>query len=359
MKKTLVVLLILAVAGGAFAQEVTFSGEVLAGVKVLIPGDNSSSGADNAIFYGDDNDDDRGLKARFNVDVDGENYGLQFGLQANRRNWANDNPGVDDYFSLYNAHGWSTIMDMATIRAGLIDPNAWGVGGWIDDNVDAGFGVRFEVHPIDGLNVGVFIPARLDVVEFGDAFQGLSNSQGFAAGFKYEQEDFFEVSASFGLYGFGSADDADAKLLFGAGYYGMPGLGIYVGLSVEDLMGNADPDENPTIKIGLNVDYAVMPALDAGLVVGVTLYDGLKEIEIKPWLEYAVAEDFIVGLDIPVTLAEDTSEDFGFAGVDLNLWGKYLIGQSYIKFGYGFEMLTENYGDNFDNYVGLWFGYKF
>jgi len=383
MKKTLVVLLILAVAGGAFAQEVTFSGEVVSGVLIQL-----GDGYEDPVIRGDDDDDDRAVRARLNAEVDGGNWGAQLGIAADFRAYGSfvdglfDNSGnVDPNWEepedfnaggqganlyLYNAHAWGTIADMFTIRAGLIDPGVWTVGGWVDENISSGLGLRFEIHPIEGLNIGAFIPAPLSSdtpPTLENNFSGRNfRGDGFGAGFSYAQEGLFEVSAGFGVgpsdSGNAPADHYDGTLIFGAGYYGVENLSVYVGLGVYDLI-EAD---DPTILIGLNVGYDVTPELNAFLEVGVTMFDGLEEIWIDPGLTYAVSEDVSVGFDVGLTLAENPDEDLALKSVEPFLWAQYGIGNAFVKFGYGFTLTTEDFagGDSsLDHKIGLWFGASF
>jgi len=398
MKKTLVVLLILAVAGGAFAQEVTFSGEVASGLLIEfndVHAGTHPSYANSA--SADDDDDGRAVRARLNADVNDGNWGAQLGIQAN---YVDDNYGTT--LDLYNAHGWATILDMVTIRGGLIDPGVWTVGGWVDKNVSSGLGLRVEAHPIEGLNIGVFIPAALTGAETDHAFIGKNvRSEGFAVGFSFEQEDFFKVSAAFGLYGVSNPEDYgylpgeegySGKIIFGAGYYGMPGLGVYVGLEVADIINGqtyydekakANEDKGYT-RIGLNVDYDVTPELHVFLEAGVQLngvvyapvFDieqnasGLALVEIKPGLTYAVTEDFQAGFDVKLTLKKnpiewapgmhgqtgEPSDSLGLSNIAPTLFGKYSIGNAWIKLLYGLDFVTADYSINGEWKDSKWSG---
>ena len=348
-----------------------------------------------------DDDDIGGLKARLNADVDGGNWGMQFGLAA-------DMIGENDDASLYiyNAHGWSTILDMVTIRAGLIDPGVWVTDGWIDTNLSSGLGIRVEIHPMEGLNVGVFIPtpAGGDYIE--DAIQGYGNEDGgMAFGFSYEQEDLFEVSAALrfrpsnewdayeefaadilpmlhalakitfndpdlsyddfldglkALMGLDDIEDEDDFVITaGFGYYGVPNLSIYAGLLVEYISSDADTKTS----IGLNADYDVTEQLSAGLELGIVLWDGFFSFEFTPSVTYVLSEEISVGAGITGILAENFDEDIALASIGADLWAQYDIGNSYIKLGYGFTSTTEDFsptGDSFvDHYIRLLFGYSF
>ena len=419
MKKTLVVLLILAVAGGAFAQEVTWSGEVVTGALIQL-GDSY----DDPVIAADDDDDGRAIRARLNADVDGGNWGVQLGIGADWQGIPGINEdAVDAIFAvakqvdpdytraelmdaigdnlrsaafmgtledfsffgfggnlyLYNAHGWGTIADMATIRAGLIDPGVWTVGGWVDENISSGLGIRLEIHPMEGLSLGAFIPTPYggDVLE--DSFKN-----GFGMGFSYAQEELFEISAGFGLYisdpvfAFtGTALPADIlalisslgsmtgwtvlpgeeemKVIAGFGFYGVENLSVYVGLAALNLL-EAD---DPTIKIGLNAGYDVTEQLNAALEAGFTLCDGIQEIEFTPSVTFLATEEISLGASVTGVMKNDDSDDLGLSNFKGDLWAQYNIGNSYIKAGYGFDFATKDFDDATDHYIRLLFGYSF
>ena len=348
--QVLEVLLILAVAGGAFAQEVTWSGEVATGALIQL-GDSY----DDPVIAADDDDDGRAIRARLNANVDGGNWGLQLGIGADWKSPSFDQDAFDTVFdalfaaefaldptldkdefydklmdrakedfesldefsfggnlTLYNAHGWGTIADMVTVRAGLIDPGVWTVGGWVDENISSGLGIRLEIHPMEGLSLGAFIPTPYGGNVLEDSFK-----DGFGMGFSYAQEGVFELSAGFGMY---VSDDVFAyvgdditdpdelgrdnwdylpgeeemKVIVGFGFYGVENLSVYVGLAALNLL-EAD---DPTIKIGLNAGYDVSAQLNAALEAGFTLCDGIQEIEFTPSVTFLATEDISVGAGV-------------------------------------------------------------
>jgi len=396
-------LLILAVAGGAFAQEVTWSGEVATGALIQL-GDSY----DDPVIKADDDDDDRAIRARLNAEVDGGNWGLQLGIGADWKSPSFDQDAFDVVFaaataagstdtldefmekygkeftdiddvsvggnlSLYNAHGWGTIADMATVRAGLIDPGVWTVGGWVDENISSGLGIRVEIHPMEGLSLGAFIPTPYGGNVLEDSFK-----DGFGMGFSYAQEDLFEFSAGFGLYisdpvfGFVGDDitnltqladfdnwytpgEEEMKVIVGFGFYGVENLSVYVGLAALDLL-EAD---DPTIKIGLNADYVVTDQLGVALEAGFTLCDGIQEIEFTPSVTFLATEDISLGAGVTGVLKNDDSDDLGLSNFKADLWVQYDIGNSFIKAGYGFDVGTKDFADATDHYIRLLFGYAF
>ena len=322
----------------------------------------------DATIKADDDDDGRGVRARLNAEVDGGNWGIQFGLAADF------NADTEDVVYLYNAHGWSSILDMITIRAGQIDPGIWTVGGAIDENYASGLGVRLEVSPMEGLSLGAFIPfANPGPEVIADNFK-----DGTAFGFSYAQEGLFEASLAFKLYiadewAFWNEEpvpvtpgdeEEDGKLMAGFGFYGVENLSLYLGLEFLHLISDLDL----IAKIALNAGYDVTEQLNAALelVLHIAPIDDdditLIVLDLKPGVTFAATEDFSLGAELPVAL-NFTKDAEVFLGIGLDLWGQYNIGNSYIKAGYGFAFTPEDYsdtGDSFvDHYIRLLFGYSF
>ena len=336
-----------------------------------------------------DDDEEVALQFRLNLGVTDDNWGIEFGLgyDISAADPFGDTPshgGEGDLF-VYNAHGWMSFVDLVTVRAGLIDPAAWAVGGWIDDNVDAGFGIRAEIMPMEGLNVGAMFSYPLAAAT-DDDYNTYGTIGGFfqeiAFGFTYAQEDFFELTAALKLNSnevidpltYESDQEMNIKLLAGFGFYGVENLSLYAGLSMTTDMGylidpltgefedelSHDPDDGkPLILIGLNAGYDVTPELWAGLEIGFTLWDGLKMIEFYPEVSYQVSEEISVGAGIPFAMAENEDEDLAFAKVGLDLWAKYTVGNAFAQLGYGFTNYMENFGDKLDHYIQLTFGFSF
>jgi hypothetical protein len=167
MKKALVILLILAVAGGLFAQDFTIGGKIDTGLKF--------SGGDGQAAWAEGYHDDHGpTRVELNGNYAAENYGAKIGIRSNV-------PGDLVPFSsifIYNAYVWSEFLnDIINVKAGLIDDAAWNTGGPEDFNVSNGGGLRIEVKPIAGLNVGVMLNA---INQNADPF-----TDGFGAKFEY------------------------------------------------------------------------------------------------------------------------------------------------------------------------------
>ena len=336
---------------------------------------------DDVYVYAYDDDEEVALQFRLNLAVTDDNWGLEFGLAYDVAPWALDmeeleiDEGGEGALYVYNAHGWFTIADIVTLRAGLIDPGVWTVDGWIDENLSSGLGLRIEATPMEGVNVGAMFsfPDPYKNVEDG-AEKVFGTTAGFfqevAFGFSYEQEDLFEVSAAIKLNSNEWWDDTEyefdqemnVQFIAGFGFYGVENLSIYAGLSVTtdaDPDGEWDEDGETLTLIGINAGYDVTPELWAGLEIGFTLWDGLKRIDFYPEVSYQVSEEISVGAGVPFAMAEDEADDMGLEKVGLDLWAKYTVGNAFAQIGYGFENFMEDYGDRLDHYIQLTFGFSF
>jgi hypothetical protein len=229
MKKTLVVLLILAVAGGVFAQDITWSG----GVRTGIAFDKSSEeGAANTYGLTDSppdpgaagltatqTDDDTGKAVQVNlgVKVDFDNYGMAFKFNTALGNGAN-------VPTISYGYVWANFFDgLFDISAGQIDGAKWASVGDQGFEYDSGWGIRFNVAPIEGLNLGVRFDltgtTALGADTFGwvdadenpataDVWDDIDGANSTVAN-KYELKDFFLETAIGAKY---SADLFDVAL---------------------------------------------------------------------------------------------------------------------------------------------------
>jgi hypothetical protein len=211
MKKALVVLLILAIAGGLFAQGLEWSGAVKTGLQ--IKADDGNNGEDIAVTFRSDDAD-----STFRFDLNGkytkDNYGVVFGLRFEPAlfiglDFIGANPPRDpdqrDIGSAlsgiaYNAYGWATFVnDIIKLSAGVIDDGVWKTGG-LEDYGISGTGLRLEIAPITGLNFGFMLKAA----DFNMTIKEFLSETAFGA--KYSS-DLFWVAA--GLTLDGTADELD------------------------------------------------------------------------------------------------------------------------------------------------------
>jgi hypothetical protein len=182
MKKALVILLILAVAGGLFAQDVKVGGQIKTGILFDAP--NGTKGQEVGLH--NDGDDEYVTRIDLNFSLTKEDYGVVVGL---RNDWltgpsgmiavepvsGTEVSGYSSSFSLYNAYAWADFArDLVNVKIGIIDDGVWKTEGDEGFGVATGNGLRVEVKPVPGLNAGVF----LTVPDAGDGYYTQSGDGG-------------------------------------------------------------------------------------------------------------------------------------------------------------------------------------
>ncbi|MDR1955399.1 MAG: hypothetical protein LBQ30_00925 [Treponema sp.] len=361
MKKALVGFLILALSAGVFAQEekeqgLKFSGTLKTGIQF------GTSNGKNEVEVKDENgnviqtneykhepsirlyNDDAGEETRF--DLDGsytqDNYGVVFRL---RTNTVVSGPEIE----VNQAYVWADLANqLVNLKVGKIDDSVWNTGGDEDFHYSTGTGLRLEVKPIEGLNVGLFLnspdspadnPGKFDWISK-VLWQGDEGPLGVLAehflletslGFKYEH-DLFNVAAGLRL-------DSEADGLTTEEFYGETtssevadagqGLGIYAGFevkAVENLTAIVEArfnnmggyDKYGWIWINETLGYAITEQLEAGLVMHQFLFGGenkfvtLKDaasvpayLTFEPSISYGLNDQWTVGLAIPFGIWPD------------------------------------------------------
>jgi hypothetical protein len=141
MKKALIVLLILGLAGGLFAQ--TFSGYVQTGALFTFTGDNPVVAWD---------DDARPVRANLDFKSAGDDWGVSTSANAGVES---DNAPYG--ITIDGMNGWVNFGGIFTLSAGKGGTGgAWQATTWKDWAFGSGnFGVRLNIKPIDGLSLGL------------------------------------------------------------------------------------------------------------------------------------------------------------------------------------------------------------
>jgi hypothetical protein len=202
MKKALVVLLILAIAGGVFAQELTWSGAVKTGLEIVA--NDEHNGEEIATRFNNDDVGDEALRLQLDGAYTKDNYGVKFGVRGDA---IGGNLGV----GVYNAYGWITFVnEIIKVSAGLIDDGVWKTAG-VGDYGISGTGVRFEIAPITGLSLGFML--RAPDKNLAPNFKQFLSETAFGA--KYES-DLFWVAG--GLIIDSTADNLSSKNTGSDGY---------------------------------------------------------------------------------------------------------------------------------------------
>ena len=401
MKKALIVLLILGVTGGIFAQELSWSGNIQTGF-VIDMGDSYK----DPVIRADDDDIGVPVQARLNLDVAGGDWGLRFGTGADVTQ-----DGTPE-FVFGNAHGWIDFADgLLKLRAGLIDDKVWATGGEIDDDVSTGLGARIEVMPFgDMLNFGVFL--NYDNESDPMTVKDWLASTAFGVSFDYEEIMNLKFAVAMKMspekiYTYEELiDDSDpieenwvyesieateginynSKLVFMLGISPIPMLNILIDGNALKLGGY---NEAGTLTVYEEITFSGVEDLLAGVLLGQGFSSKSKEnfnfyseghyseysndeaaidwFLIKPWVEYSINESWSAGLGVPIVLAD--SDGLSFASFGADLWGKYTIESAFAKIGYGFTKYADAFGGyeppDFDHrghanhYIRVTFGFSF
>jgi hypothetical protein len=295
MKKTLVVLLILAMAMGAFAQEIKFSGDLSTGLETSYEaheqGDDNKSYEEKLKAYSYDADDDTPVRARLNIDVENENAGVHVQFRINEGKNSHPENVIPGY-----AYGAVKAIDIINIYAGLVSNGAWNTGGDDDSDVGEGIGALVQATPIEGLTIGAGIFGGPTRKSFLAKDPKPINKLAYAhdsSGVAYEQEKLFKIAVS------GRTEEQDfAKFHAGFSFLGVEGLGLAIEAFSNDLYDKADKawqiDEVISYDLG---------AIDVGLTAfqyihqsGAPGYINFTSVDDDTKVEYAYAKDLNLGL---------------------------------------------------------------
>ena len=187
MKRALIVLLMLAVAGGLFAQ-VTYSGGVESGILAAFD-------EDGHYFYTSKADGGDKYSYSFGVDYAapsgnvGGNLAVA-GNDANEKGWNFDGSKL-----------WFKPLDILTLSGGSGGQEGFNTPGPMDTSNDANnmVGLNLKLEPIPGLALGASVGPQ-NGLEFGDA--------NYAFGVKFDATNLLTVVANLGLLG-ATADSVD------------------------------------------------------------------------------------------------------------------------------------------------------
>ena len=366
MKKSLVFLLILAVAGGIFAQEGSFSwsGAVDVNARMdFLPDDPEIYVIDDAMtaatvdfaytlgglelgigfaakyFDADDgliNDATIGLKAGYT----GDNYGLHAEMDF-LSSAGLTSAGPTSLWGYYTFLDGGLRLDAAYKGGGN---GIWAVSdivkdeffdGW--DKLDGGAGLQFTFTGVDSLSVGAQFPFVNFDIPAGDLFEyfftymtlggaydngslgvslmvALNNIDyadfgvDFVLGFYYQINDAMKINFDAAV---SVADEFSMSIGLGFGYNADPlGVGVTIkALDLTDKHQSIGDFNGMLLEIAPNVSYAFSDFLSAHL--GITFDIGLGEagytkdiftIEIAPGLDFTVAPNATIGLGYSVKL---------------------------------------------------------
>lgn len=362
MKKLLIALLALSVAGVAFAADpaLTFSGYVNSGLQYKM-GDGN---ADALSAYAQDADVNG---YRFNLDgafVNGD-YGVNFRLRAQGApsdTYLADKDGVtlydtgakiaSNYPFLAYGYGWANLFGgMAKVKAGLVDDGAWATAGDIGDDVGEGTGVLFQVMPMAGVNVGF---GMYGTDNFGGSVRTFGDAT-YTAGFAYSMPNLLGIQASY-KYNQGHADMA----LMGLTISAVPKLSANVELKLESLNKFSDKGLSTIVE---TLSYDLTP-----IMAGVTSYQWITQADVddtfgykvNPWVSYAFG-NFLPKLSVTYLVNEKAGKTMDDTVLTVKPSVKYsFTDKANVTFAYAYDMVSEKADiDNNTQKVSIDFIYNY
>jgi len=143
-------LLLMAAAGGLWAQDLKFDGYLNSGLGVVAT-DRDGEDAYLKVFGVDS--ESNGYRFRLNGSYTNEpkNAGARFRLQGQRR------IDVSGYLSMPYIYGWVGFFDSKlTLTGGIVDDGTWTTADWYwNDDQGEGLGLLLKAEPVKGLNLGI------------------------------------------------------------------------------------------------------------------------------------------------------------------------------------------------------------
>ncbi|WP_010260575.1 hypothetical protein [Treponema primitia] len=314
MKKMLVVLLILAMAMGAFAQELKWSGDVSTGFESSylesknenLPSSNDTTKDEDFKFYSYDADNGAPLRAQLVLDYANGNVGakIKFKLEEPKK------LGVNSIFDF--AYLSYKFIDIIDLYAGKIDNGVWNTGGDEDGDAGEGLGALVQVAPIGGLTVGAGLYINDDNEINSEYTPGSSSDDGifyadYTIGAAFDH-DLFRVALSAR-----ASDTMLRQFWFGVSLKAIDKLG----LAVEAFSKNLS-DKDIAWQIDEKISYD-LGALDVGL----TAYQWINQVNSAGYLDGIGTgnSDETVGKYLEGVPAEDTKLGWKFSP-----WVSYAIG---------------------------------
>lgn len=296
MKKAIVLLLALAVLGGAvFAQDkpaIKFSGNIYGG---LMYANGAGAGMQFDRWYGSVPD---AFRVRLNATLGGDNSGLKFRLQSN------------DFTAPTVTQGyvWTSFLDnVIKAKVGKLDDYTFATAYNVYGNFDGKTGAEFIIAPADMIKFGAFVPValpnttaiadQLAGTDFGVAItlDGVANIVG---GYKLgENAAWFGLDVT-AIENVLARVEADAD--FAAAKYVIWERFAY---TMDALTLQLSSKQTITTALALSVTPAVEYAVDFGAIgagIGVDVLPTFA-LSIDPYLDYNVSTGMIeIGASVPV-----------------------------------------------------------
>ena len=294
MKKFLVLGLILAVAGGAFAQSITFSANVQSGIGVRVPGGGSPMvfGLQRGVFEGDRTHGQAELGVTIR-NADGNASG-HFGF---RQGWGGNNTALEVYAANVRIN---LLDDMMTFVVGRGGPEGFATGAPFNPHFAVGGGNGFSIiaRPIDGMTLGVSVHT------------GTGNGDGL-----------------------GFSEFGTARYAIGV-RYALPDVGAFV-LTFRYNEGSTTAGNNRIdIGFGANLTSLVSGTSITRLAFDAQVLDITKKANAGAFIDIRFSEgltfrfdDLTVGADLRQTLRMPTSGSMGM-NLHFNIFGTYAVNET-------------------------------
>jgi hypothetical protein len=296
-------ILIILGGGMTFSQEVaigkgklTFNGRVASGVYFDINSTTNKDGSFKILNMGyPDNPYENSLRADLSTTYTSGNGGFMLGLRADDViNQLEDGKG---FFSVPHASGWIDLLDnKLRVRGGKIADNIWGTMGLLNTTITAA-GLRLEVTPIDGLNAGIFFtapPKKTDTT----TIVVPSPKQTFMEtifGVRYVNPKFWasallQLDSDYDGAPMGSIppaaassfeDDQEIRAIAGAGFTGIPKLGV---IAEADVWGLGALSDQGRVDLRQTVTYTITDKFRVDFRAQELLW--LYNDDLEPWLEF-------------------------------------------------------------------------
>ena len=318
MKRLIIVFLLISIlVGGAFAQ-VSFSGEVHAGIQLeRLYGSDETITADsrekNAPFFD------------FAVTVMREDYGARLDTTFQ----ATDDPAGAGHFTLNGIFGWVNFWDnQIRLTMGRISDAAWVA------NIDAdlrelqldditGFRVEYQT-PLPGLSVGMAVPTD------GHDFEGTMRRLIFGANYIHPM---FSAVFAYDL-------SSNVSSILGFNFTGIPDLTAGFQLMATNLA-SWDSDFFPgAIETHQKVGYRIMRPLDVHLILG-QAFTSLADTD--PFLEFTpgVSYRFLPNLTGTLRMTLDSDDLFETTNLTFRSTIEYIL-RGPARFYVEYEMRLNN-----------------
>jgi hypothetical protein len=306
MKKSLWVItgvLIILGGGVAFSQEVeigrgklVFNGRVASGVYFDINSTTNKDGTFKILNMGyPDNPYENSLRADLSTTYTNENGGFTLGLRAD--DVINRLEGGGGLFSVPQASGWFDLLNnKLRVRGGKVADNIWGTMGLLNSEITAA-GLRLEIKPVDGLNAGVFftVPPKTtdtNTIIVPSPKQTLMET---IFGARYANPMFWvsallQLDSDYDSAPVGSFDPAhpasfedgqEIRAMAGAGFTGIPKLGIIV---EADVWGLGALSDQGRVDLRQTIIYTITDKFRVDFRAQELLW--LYNDDLEPWLEF-------------------------------------------------------------------------